>query len=100
MPVQVQSLDNGAMLKISPIGRFDFNSHREFRDAYQGKSPALNYLVDLRGTEYMDSSALGMLLLLREHAGGEKAKIRITNARTEIRSILSVANFEKMFVIE
>ena len=100
MAVQVQVLENGASVKISPTGRFDFHAHREFRDAYAGKNPAAQYLVDLRGVDYMDSSALGMLLLLREHAGGDKAKIRITNARAEIRSILNVANFEKMFVIE
>jgi len=100
MSVQVQLLENGALVKISPTGRFDFHAHREFRDAYQAKSAGAQYLIDLRGTDYMDSSALGMLLLLREHAGGDKAKIRIVNARAEIRSILNVANFEKMFVIE
>jgi len=100
MAVQVQVLENGALVKISPTGRFDFHAHREFRDAYHGQNPAAQYLVDLRGTDYMDSSALGMLLLLREYAGGDKAKIRVTNARTEIRSILNVANFEKMFTIE
>lgn len=100
MAVQVQMLENGAMVKISVTGRFDFHAHREFRDAYQGQSASLKFLVDMRGTEYMDSSALGMLLLLREHAGGDHANILITNARAEIRNILSVANFEKMFVIE
>jgi HptB-dependent secretion and biofilm anti anti-sigma factor len=100
MTVQMQMLDNGAVVKISVLGRFDFHAHREFRDAYQAQSPTVQYLVDLRGTDYMDSSALGMLLLLREHAGGDNAKIRISNARAEILSILSVANFEKMFVIE
>ena len=100
MPVQVQLLDNGAVVKISVLGRFDFHAHREFRDAYQTQSPTAQYLVDLRGVDYMDSAALGMLLLLREHAGDDQAKIRITNPRSEIRSILNVANFEKMFVIE
>lgn len=100
MAVQMQMLENGALMKISVTGRFDFHAHREFRDAYQRQSAGLKYLVDLRATEYMDSSALGMPLLLREYAGGDHAKILITNARPEIRNILSVANFEKMFVIE
>ena len=55
------------------------------------------YVVDLSNTEYLDSSALGMLLLLREHAGGENANIEITQASADVRKILDVANFSKLF---
>lgn len=91
--------NEGRTVRISPEGRFDFNCHREFRDSYAGKGADLEYVVDLRRTQFMDSSALGMLLLLREHAGGESARIAIENAGAEIRSILDVANFDKLFVI-
>jgi anti-anti-sigma factor len=87
-------------VRISPVGRFDFNSHRDFREAYQKHGPSVHYLIDMRATDYIDSSALGMLLLLREHAGGEKSRITIANPRPEVRSIFSVANFEKLFAIE
>ena len=50
--------------------------------------------------EYLDSSALGMLLLMREHAGGDHAKIRIVNCRPQIKNILKVANFAKLFTVE
>ena len=57
----------------------------------------MEYVVDLSDTEYLDSSALGMLLLLREHAGGESSKIEISQASDEVRKILDVANFGKLF---
>lgn len=100
MSVQTVLVDGGNTVKIALAGRFDFHCHREFRTSYQEHPPGAHYVVDLRATDYMDSSALGMLLLLREHAGGEKAKIKITGARAELKSILVVSNFDKLFVIE
>jgi anti-anti-sigma factor len=47
----------------------------------------------------MDSSALGMLLLLREHVDGVRERVRIINCNTEIRKILEIANFDKLFDI-
>ena len=80
--------------------RFDFSIHREFHDACLGGGRvARSYLIDLAEVTRMDSSALGMLLLLREHAGADHAEIRIVNARDELRSTLRVAGFDKLFVL-
>jgi anti-anti-sigma factor len=79
--------------------RFDFSIHREFHDACLGAGRvARSYLIDLAEVTHMDSSALGMLLLLREHAGADHADIRIVNAGTELRGTLRVAGFDKLFV--
>lgn len=79
---------------------FDFSVHRDFHEACLGaKAPARSYVIDLGEVNSMDSSALGMLLLLREHAGGERAEIRIVNAGTELRGTLRVAGFDKLFVL-
>lgn len=96
----VTSSDSGNKVTIVISGRFDFNDHSSFRDAYRDYPPASNYEVDMSGTEYMDSSALGMLLLLREHAGGDSAKISINGSKPEIKKILSIANFQKLFEIK
>ncbi|MGN6705350.1 MAG: STAS domain-containing protein [Rhodanobacter sp.] len=80
--------------------RFDFSIHREFHDACLGAGRvARSYLIDLAEVTHMDSSALGMLLLLREHAGADHADIRIVNAGTELRGTLRVAGFDKLFVL-
>jgi len=92
--------ENGETVTISIVGKFDFQLYDEFRSAYaETGGSTMNYVVDLSGTEYLDSSALGMLLLLREHAGGETSKIDITNASDEVRKVLDVANFGKLFNI-
>lgn len=87
---------------ISIKGRFNFEMHSQFRTAYQTDSSGgkkKRFSIDLAGAEYIDSSALGMLLLLREEAGGNEADIVIVNARPEIRKILETANFQRLFKI-
>ncbi len=80
--------------------RFDFSVHRDFHDACLGDGQvARSYLIDLGEVTRMDSSALGMLLLLREHAGAARADIRIVNAGSELRSTLRVAGFDKLFTL-
>jgi len=91
--------DNGNLVEITINGRFDFNIHHDFRNIYRNEKPDATYTIDMSGTEYIDSSALGMLLLLREHAGNEGAKITINGCNDDIKKIFSISNFEKLFNI-
>lgn len=78
---------------------FDFTVHRDFHDACLGGTAARSYVIDLGEVSSMDSSALGMLLLLREHAGADRSEIRIVNAGSSLRGTLRVAGFDKLFVL-
>lgn len=100
MPIQTRRDDNGQTLVISIEGRFDFSTHQAFRDAYEHGDPCVqDYIVDLSETTYLDSSALGMLLLLRDYAGGDNARVVIENCNSDVRRILSISNFEQLFQI-
>jgi len=91
---------DGQELTILIQGRFDFGAHQEFRNAYERvNSTPQRYVVDLKETTYLDSSALGMLLLLRDHAGGDSAQIRLLNCNPDVRKILAISNFEQLFKI-
>ena len=88
-------------LTIGVEGRFDFRVYDSFRNAYAEVGGSIEkYIVDLAAAEYMDSSALGMLLLLREFAGGDDADIQLTSPNAEIRNVLDIANFGKLFTID
>src|SRR5690554_2336187 len=91
---------DGTLLTIYIQGRFDFSSHQDFRGAYEhlDKEPE-RYRVDLKETTYLDSSALGMLLLLRDHAGGDQSSIEIRNCSPDVKKILTISNFEQLFDI-
>ncbi|TBU95404.1 STAS domain-containing protein [Phytopseudomonas dryadis] len=100
MPITSLPSDDGQELTIVIQGRFDFGAHQEFRNAYERVDVRpKRYVVDLKATTYLDSSALGMLLLLRDHAGGDRAQIRLLNCNADVRKILSISNFEQLFQI-
>ena len=100
MAITALPSSDGQELTIHIQGRFDFSAHQEFRDAYERVSATpKRYVVDLKGATYLDSSALGMLLLLREHVGGDESDIRVVNSSPDVRKILGISNFDKLFDI-
>jgi len=102
MAIKSSLSDNGSELKISINGRFDASSLDDFRRAYEDvDSNTLNkYVVDLKETIHLDSSALGMLLVLRDFAGGDQAKITIDNCSPEVKKIFAISSFEQLFTIQ
>ncbi|VVQ27764.1 STAS-domain containing protein [Pseudomonas fluorescens] len=98
MPVVTEVSPDGQKLTISVKGRFDFAKHQEFRESYEDKKLSA-VVVDLKEATYLDSSALGMLLLLRDHAGGDNSDIRVVNSSTDVKKILAISNFDKLFDI-
>ncbi|WMS87676.1 STAS domain-containing protein [Pleionea litopenaei] len=99
--MSVSSVKSGNELVIKVSGKFDFSCHQDFRATYEDlpEKPE-KYKIDLGETTYLDSSALGMLLLLRDFAGGDNSKVHIVNANSEIKKILSISNFEQLFAID
>ena len=94
--------DDGRTVKINIKGRFDYKVSMEFRNAYRhvpGRD-GIAYYVDLRDVDYMDSSALGMLLLLREHAKCRGGEVIIEHPNEPVDKILKVAKFEQLFTID
>jgi len=101
MGVTTQVSGDNKTITIKIDGRFDFSNQKEFRDAYRDNSnPGQLFQVELSRTEYMDSSALGMLLLLKEHADTCKGKVILNHPSAEIKKILEMANFNRQFDIK
>lgn len=101
--MSIQSLlsEDGQELRITIKGRFDFSTHQEFRRSYETlKARPSRYLVDLAEANYLDSSALGMLLLLRDHASNDHAQVEIVNCNADVKKILIISNFEQLFNIQ
>jgi anti-anti-sigma factor len=100
MQVKLDTGDGVARLVLN--GRFDFNSHRDFRSISEEalKTEGVREIeVDLGGVDYLDSSALGMLLLLREKANLGNQRLALLNCRGIVQQVLDVANFNKLFTI-
>jgi len=102
MAIKSEIGDNGKTLKISIDGRFDASSLDDFRKAYEDvdSNGLETYFVDLGDTVHLDSSALGMLLVLRDFAGGDHAQITIDNCSPEVKKIFAISSFEQLFTIQ
>lgn len=101
MTFEVHQRDDAKELEILVKGRFQFACHRDFRAVYiDCIEPGYRYRVNLAHTEYMDSAALGMLLLLNEHAKQHRQSVVLASPPTVIRRILDIARFDKVFQIE
>ena len=101
MSINVQVRDGAARILMS--GRFDFQVHREFKDAYTAlltNGGVREIEVEMSKVDYLDSSALGMLILLNERAKEAKKSIVLLNPSAVVAQVLDVANFSKIFNIK
>lgn len=97
--MSVTSSEAGDTVTIHVTGRFDFAAHQDFLQTYKGLPKGeKRFVVDLSGADYMDSSAMGMLLQLRGHAKADTA-VELTNGNDGIKEILRIANFDKLFKV-
>jgi HptB-dependent secretion and biofilm anti anti-sigma factor len=98
--MQTNVIKNQDRVEIRLQGRFDFNAHQEFRKAIDGalaEAGSVGVVVDLGGVEYLDSSALGMLLMLRDKAKTLGKPVALANCRGVVKQVLDIANFGKLF---
>ncbi len=98
MGITSSESNDGAQVTIHVSGRFDFATHQEFAKAYkQYPKGEKHFLVDLTDADYMDSSAMGMLLQLREYSDKSVGGVTLANGNEGVKEILRIANFDKLF---
>lgn len=99
MSVRLTREDHRAILNIQ--GRFDFNLHADFRRQSEEAlacTQTREIVVNLSRVNYLDSSALGMLLLLREKAAANaRHEVVLSGANGMVQQVLEVANFGRLF---
>ncbi|MBV8467175.1 MAG: STAS domain-containing protein [Burkholderiales bacterium] len=86
------------LARIVLVGDFTFEAHRPFKEASQqalSTAGVTELEIHFDQVDYMDSAALGMLLLLRERFGARP--IRLAHTRGTVRAVLDVANFGRLF---
>jgi len=82
-------------------GRMTFADHEAFReiltqvDDRQGRK----MVFDLSALEFVDSSGLGMFIVARDAAMKMGRAFALRGARGDVRSLIAIAKFHKMFDI-
>jgi anti-anti-sigma factor len=101
MTITSQVSADNQELTITVQGRLDFSALQQFRNAYEKVAPKpQSYVINLKDSDYLDSSALGMLLALRDYGGGDDAKIRIVHCNPDVKKILVITKLDELFNIE
>jgi anti-anti-sigma factor len=101
MDVNVHQVEGQARMELR--GRFDFTSHRSFKQACETVFSAdglSEVVIDMGAVDYLDSSALGMLLLLRDKCKASATPVSLANCAGTVRDVLRVANFDKLFTLQ
>jgi anti-anti-sigma factor len=98
MHIDINTIHGGTTLKFN--GTFDMDVHVAFRKAYrqalaEGENQTL--LLDLSRVDYIDSSALGMLILLKSEADKQGTIVSITGCQPYVLRVLKAANFHTLF---
>ena len=100
MTVKTHFSDDKKVVTISIEGSFDFSLYQSFREAYSEIDIiGLQVILDLSKTDHVDSSALGMILLLKDHTDELSGALTIQKPNATVRQILNIAQFDKLMKI-
>lgn len=101
MDISIETAADRALVRLA--GRFDTQSSMALRNAARPllATPEVSRLtLDLAQVGYIDSSALGLLLLLREQATELGKTVALANCSPDVMRVLSIAHFHKLFPME
>ena len=87
--------------RVTLSGKFDFSDHKCFREVIQKISDQdiKQIVLDMGQLDYIDSAALGMLLLAHDEANKYKKEIAIDAMAGQVKKTLELACFDEMFVM-
>lgn len=99
MEINVTQAENGTRLELK--GRFDFQAHQPFRRAMDAllSSGTSKITVDLSAVNFIDSSALGMLLLARETCEKAGGGITLDRPQEYVDKVLKLCHFDQLFEV-
>jgi anti-anti-sigma factor len=81
-------------------GRFDFATRKIFKDAMdEAVKEGLPIVLDLAQVSFVDSSALGLLVISHQNLKNKKISFCLVNPQTYVRQVLDLANVAKMIPI-
>ena len=100
MEINAHNFGKTAVFELE--GRFVFESHKTLRTACEpaiANDTTACIQLEMSQVEYLDSAALGMLLLVKEKAGKAGKVVQIKGARGIALQVLQVARFDQIFEI-
>lgn len=101
MGIKTNVSSNKEDFTICIDGEFNFSCLNEFNNSYNNVNArsAKKIIIDLKETNIIDSSALGMLLNMQKDLGKSLDNTVIINCNVVVLKILKITNFSKKFTV-
>mgnify|MGYP006281548813 CR=1 FL=1 len=83
-------------------GKFTFADHANFRNVIDcvKENDVSTLTLDLEKLEFVDSAALGMLLVAREEAQKHDVSITLVSPSGHVKKMFELSNFDSLFTIK
>ena len=90
---------NNNIHTIALAETFDFENHKDFRSFVKEaiSDGANKIVVDFNQVKYIDSSALGMLMLAKHEVSDANCSIELTNLSGHAKNVLQLVKFDDKF---
>lgn len=98
MDIELTTTATAMTLRLA--GRFDFSTRNQFMSQVEkavAQATAPEVSVDMGKVDYIDSSALGMLLMFRDIAKKHNKTVVLQNAQGQVRATLATAQLDRLF---
>lgn len=94
------STDDGRGVEVLE-GEVDFSNSLEIRDWLKSRCEATagEFLLDLKGLTYIDSSGLAVLIEVRKHLKAAGRSIRIVNVSPQVQKLFALTQIGELFGI-
>lgn len=88
-------------LEVSLSGQFTFSDNGKFRHIIEtvksGRSKSVT--IDFSGVDFVDSAALGMLLLLRDLCQERQIDVALQSPQGQVQRIFAISRFDQLFSV-
>jgi len=95
MNISQDKIEGNTIVRLD--GRFDFGARKTFKEAIeQGVEGGCPVVLDLEKVTFVDSSALGLLVICHQNLKSKKVPFYLLNPQTYVKQVLDLANIGKM----
>lgn len=101
MQTNISHTDRNSVLTLE--GSFDLSTYVGFRNTYRKLLPTVQggeLLLDMGAVDLIDSSGLGMLLLLQKEAVKNNVAVALRRCQPFVLRVLTTANFHTLLKIQ
>ncbi len=86
---------------VTLSGKFTFSDHTGFREILKKitESDVRQVILNMTTVDFVDSAALGMLLLARDEAQKHQKELVIHGATGQVKKTFDLAKFNALFVM-